>query len=69
MLFRYSIKNGKQQKQAKIYTEDEHGIDFAKVDRDAVKIIRKLVMSGFDAYLVGGAVRDLVIGRSRKTLT
>lgn len=66
MLFRYSIKNGKQQKQAKIYTEGEHGIDFAKVDRDAVKIIRKLVMSGFDAYLVGGAVRDLVIGRAPK---
>lgn len=66
MLFRYSIVNGKQKKQAKIYTQDEHRIDYSKIDRDAVKIIKKLVLNGYDAYLVGGAVRDLVIGRCPK---
>lgn len=66
MLFRYSIKNGKQKKCAKIYTQDEHKIDVSKIDKDAVRIIKKLVLRGYDAYIVGGAVRDLVIGHTPK---
>lgn len=66
MLIRYSIKNGKQVKQAKIYTQAEHKINLAKIDKDAINIIRKLTMKGYDAYLVGGAVRDLLIGKTPK---
>lgn len=66
MLFRYSIKNGKPKKCAKIYTQSEHKIDVSKIDKDAVRIIKKLVLRGYDAYIVGGAVRDLVIGNTPK---
>ncbi|MHC4952428.1 MAG: polynucleotide adenylyltransferase PcnB [Planctomycetota bacterium] len=32
------------------------------IDPDAIKVIRRLKGSGFDAYLVGGCVRDLLLG-------
>ena len=36
------------------------------VDRDAVAIISALQSAGFESYIVGGAVRDLLLGRSPK---
>jgi poly(A) polymerase len=44
----------------------EHGIDPAQVDERAVKVVRTLVDAGFEAYIVGGAVRDLLVGRGPK---
>lgn len=38
----------------------------AALDPDAVKVVRRLVQHGFDAYLVGGCVRDLLLGRTPK---
>jgi len=67
MRYRYSTgKNGKPVKKATIYTCDEHGINFSDIDREAVGIIRKLKHAGFDAYIVGGAVRDLILGKKPK---
>ncbi|MDC7124181.1 MAG: hypothetical protein PQJ46_01345 [Spirochaetales bacterium] len=67
MLIRYGTnEKGKRVKIANIYTVDEHGITGDKIDKDAFKIIRKLKNAGFDAYVVGGAVRDLLIGRTPK---
>ncbi|MCL2721055.1 MAG: polynucleotide adenylyltransferase PcnB [Treponema sp.] len=67
MRYRYSTgTNGKPEKKAVIYTRDEHGIDFADVDSEAVSIIRKLKSAGFDSYIVGGAVRDLILGKKPK---
>jgi poly(A) polymerase len=40
----------------------EHGIDPTLVDERAVKVVRTLVDAGFEAYVVGGAVRDLLVG-------
>jgi poly(A) polymerase len=37
-----------------------------RIDPDAEKVVRRLVRHGFDAYLVGGCVRDLLLGRSPK---
>ncbi|HVW89894.1 MAG TPA: polynucleotide adenylyltransferase PcnB [Gaiellaceae bacterium] len=37
-----------------------------RIDADAEKVVRRLVRHGFDAYLVGGCVRDLLLGRSPK---
>ena len=34
-----------------------------KIDKNAIFIIDKLNSNGFEAYLVGGCVRDLLIGR------
>ena len=40
----------------------EHGIDPALVDERAVKVVHTLTEGGFEAYIVGGAVRDLLLG-------
>ncbi|MDZ5461271.1 polynucleotide adenylyltransferase PcnB, partial [Azohydromonas lata] len=42
--------------------ESEHGIDASLLDDRAVKVVRTLQEAGFDAYIVGGAVRDLLVG-------
>ena len=40
----------------------QHGIDPALVDERAAKVVRTLADGGFEAYIVGGAVRDLLLG-------
>ncbi|MFZ4481612.1 MAG: polynucleotide adenylyltransferase PcnB [Rhodoferax sp.] len=40
----------------------EHGIDPALVDERASNVVRTLKNAGFEAYIVGGAVRDLMVG-------
>lgn len=57
---------GRQVKLADIYTKEEHGISLKDIDPDVVFITRKLRAAGFEAYVVGGAVRDLLIGRKPK---
>ena len=37
-----------------------------RIDPDAEKVVRRLLEHGFEAYLVGGCVRDLLLGRSPK---
>ena len=44
----------------------EHGIDPALVDERAVNVVTTLKNAGFEAYVVGGAVRDLLVGRRPK---
>lgn len=39
-----------------------HGIDPQLVDERAVNVVRTLQQAGFEAYIVGGAVRDLLLG-------
>jgi poly(A) polymerase len=43
-------------------TKLEHGIDLTLVDDRAVKVVQTLKEAGFEAYIVGGAVRDLLLG-------
>ena len=67
MLFRYGTAgNGNIEKKAHIYTQEEHGIDVRLVDPDALWVIRRLRGVRFHAYIVGGAVRDLLVGRTPK---
>ena len=40
----------------------EHGIDAALLDGNAVRVVKTLQDAGFEAYIVGGAVRDLLVG-------
>jgi poly(A) polymerase len=64
---RYSAaKDGKLIKKAVVYTRDEHGISPADVDADAVHITGRLRDAGFETYIVGGAVRDLILGKKPK---
>lgn len=44
----------------------EHGIDATLLDERAVRVVRSLKEAGFEAYIVGGAVRDLLVGRRPK---
>src|SRR3954470_3439250 len=40
----------------------EHGIDASLVDERARNVVHTLKEAGFEAYIVGGAVRDLLVG-------
>ncbi len=41
-------------------------LDEARIDPDVQKVLRRLVRHGFEAYLVGGCVRDLLLDRRPK---
>lgn len=67
MLIRYT-RNAASKKLSKalVYTAAEHSIDPHKVDNEAIRIINSLQSAGYEAYIVGGAVRDLLIGKTPK---
>ncbi len=43
-----------------------HSISRANIDPDALKVLYRLANTGYTAYLVGGSVRDLLLGRQPK---
>lgn len=45
---------------------DKHGIDRRNVSRHAIKVCEVLRQHGYEAYIVGGAVRDLIVGLEPK---
>ena len=50
----------------RILPRSEHPISRADIDPDALKILYRLHHHGFMAYLVGGCVRDLLLGKTPK---
>ena len=63
MLKRYTTaENGKTKLLSLIYTQDEHKIDNKLIDKDAYYVLDTLNANGYEAYVVGGAVSDLLIG-------
>ena len=50
----------------KIFGPDEHGIDPDDVSPNAVRVTQTLQKAGYKAFIVGGAVRDLVLGLKPK---
>ncbi len=44
----------------------EHRIDPSLLDVNAVRVVKTLQEAGFEAYIVGGAVRDLLVGMRPK---
>lgn len=67
MLIRYGTdKFGRPVKKAVVYTKNEHNIPKEKIDFDAILIINRLKDAGFHSYIVGGAVRDLIVGNTPK---
>ncbi|MDR2182509.1 MAG: polynucleotide adenylyltransferase PcnB [Treponema sp.] len=67
LLIRYGKEeNGSIIKKALVYTREEHGIDPAAVDSEAVFITGRLRANGHESYLVGGSVRDLILGKKPK---
>ena len=49
-----------------ILERSEHPISRRDIDRNVLKVLYRLIDAGFVAYLVGGAVRDLMLGRRPK---
>ncbi|MEN6492625.1 MAG: polynucleotide adenylyltransferase PcnB, partial [Rectinema sp.] len=62
----YRNANGGLQAKARVFDQTEHVIDVAGVDREAITIVKRLASHGYSAYIVGGAVRDLLLGNRPK---
>ena len=56
----------KREKKPVVYTRQEHCISRRNIDPDALRVLYRLSDSGYTAYLVGGGVRDLLLGRTPK---
>ncbi len=50
----------------RILTREEHPLSPRLIDPDALRILYRLHYQGFQAYLVGGCVRDLLLGKIPK---
>ena len=49
-----------------ILSRNQHSISRKQIDADCLKVLYRLSRHGFKAYLVGGSVRDLLLGRQPK---
>jgi poly(A) polymerase len=50
----------------RILPRPEHNVSRKDIDADALKVLYRLKNHGFKGYLVGGGVRDLLLGRKPK---
>ena len=50
----------------RILERAEHPISRRDIDPDVLKVLYRLIQAGYLAYLVGGSVRDLMLGRRPK---
>lgn len=50
----------------KILSREEHKLSRKQIDSDALKVLYRLNRSGYLAFLVGGSVRDLLLGKQPK---
>lgn len=49
-----------------VIPRDQHNISRTNISENALKVLYRLHKSGYDAYLVGGCVRDLLLGLEPK---
>lgn len=52
--------------QPKIYQRSEHCISRSQISENALKVLQRLKKADYEVYLVGGCVRDLLLGREPK---
>lgn len=57
-----SSEKAKPKNRAKTLTAKQHGIDPQLVSNNAIRVTQTLQENGYQAYIVGGAVRDLLLG-------
>lgn len=55
-----------QEPQPTVLPRDQHNISRKQIDEDTIKVLYRLHRNGYLAYLVGGSVRDLLLGRQPK---
>jgi poly(A) polymerase len=51
---------------AYIIPRNKHSISKTDISNNAIKVLNRLISSGFQAYLVGGSVRDLLLHKAPK---
>ncbi len=49
-----------------VIPRSEHTISRTQIDREALKVLYRLRDAGYSAYLVGGGVRDIMLGKTPK---
>ncbi|MEZ5538612.1 MAG: polynucleotide adenylyltransferase PcnB [Pseudomonadales bacterium] len=57
-----SGSKSRKPKSADLVTPQQHGIPEQKINNHALQVIRRLQEAGYDAHIVGGGVRDLLLG-------
>lgn len=57
------ISPGMESVTCRIYPRAEHNLSRKMVNPSALKVLYRLRDEGYQAYLVGGCVRDLLLGR------
>ena len=50
----------------RVIARDEHGLSRKQMSQNALRVLYRLREAGFGGYLVGGAVRDLLVGGAPK---
>lgn len=49
-----------------LLSRSDHGVSRKQIDESTLKVLYRLHRHGYQAYLVGGSVRDLLLGRTPK---
>ncbi len=52
--------------QPRIFPRSEHAVSRSRIQKEALKVLYRLQEAGYLAYMVGGSVRDLLLGRQPK---
>ncbi len=60
------VANNTVDSKVRIYTRSEHNISRSQVSENALKVLYRLKKMDYEVYLVGGCVRDLLLGYEPK---
>ena len=55
------IRPNSQQTRRQVYSRDHHSVSRKHISSGALKVMSRLNQAGYEAYLVGGGVRDLLL--------
>lgn len=61
-----NTKSSKGSNTLNVLTRDQHPVSRKFISTNALKVLHRLNSAGFDAYLVGGGVRDILLGITPK---
>src|ERR1041384_7551973 len=65
-LLNEALRDSAQRPAARIIPRAEHSISRAAISPNALRVLYRLREAGYEAFLVGGCVRDLLIGITPK---
>ncbi|TQV87845.1 polynucleotide adenylyltransferase PcnB [Aliikangiella coralliicola] len=62
----FNGKNSQETHEPEIIPREQHSVSRGKMSKNAVKVLHRLNNAGYQAYLVGGGVRDMLLDLSPK---